>query len=104
MNNNKIIIYGGTSYISRELLKILSKKFSKFIILVHLNTFTKNTGSFAERRASAGIFSPNAKAKIRSVGKLQKLRRTKKASRDMIKNRRKRHKDKKINPRWFYFD
>ena len=32
MNNNKIIIYGGTSYISRELLKILSKKFSKFII------------------------------------------------------------------------
>ena len=32
MNNNKIIIYGGTSYISQELLKILSKKFSKFVI------------------------------------------------------------------------
>ena len=32
MKNNKIIIYGGTSYISQELLKILSKKFSKFII------------------------------------------------------------------------
>ena len=64
----------------------------------NINTFTKNTGSLAERRASAGIFSPNAKAKIRSVGKLQKLRRTKKASRDMIKNRRKRHKDKRINP------
>ena len=39
------------------------------------STFRKSTGSFAERRAAAGIFSPDAKAKIRSVGKFQKLRR-----------------------------
>ena len=32
MNNNKLIIYGGTSYITKELLLILSKRFNKFAI------------------------------------------------------------------------
>lgn len=32
MNKNYIIIYGGSSLISKELLKILSKNFGKFII------------------------------------------------------------------------
>lgn len=32
MSSGKIIIYGGTSFLARELLKILSKKFDKFII------------------------------------------------------------------------
>ena len=32
MNKNYIIIYGGSSLISKELLKILSKDFDKFII------------------------------------------------------------------------
>ena len=32
MENNYIIIYGGSSLISKELLKILSKDFNKFII------------------------------------------------------------------------
>ena len=32
MENNYIIIYGGSSLISKELLKILSKDFNQFII------------------------------------------------------------------------
>ena len=32
MNGEYIIIYGGSSYISKELLKILSKDFNQFII------------------------------------------------------------------------
>ena len=32
MENNYVIIYGGSSLISKELLKILSKDFNQFII------------------------------------------------------------------------
>ena len=63
--------------------------------------FKKSTGTLAERRASAGIFSKTANAKIRSVGKLQKIRRTVSASdvRSNSKIRNRRRVAKRIIPR-----
>lgn len=67
-----------------------------------VHRFKKSTGTLAERRASAGIFSTSANAKIRSVGKLQKIRRTVTAT-NVRTNRSKRrvstHRDNRIIPR-----
>ena len=64
------------------------------------STFRKSTGSFAERRAAAGIFSPDAKAKIRSVGKFQKLRRAGREGRAGVRRHRPtRGKDLRIAPK-----
>ena len=41
MQNNNIIIYGGSSLISKELLKILSKDYSKFIIFCRNRTIVQ---------------------------------------------------------------
>ena len=66
-----------------------------------VDKFKKSTGTLAERRASAGIFSKTANAKIRSVGKLQKIRRTVSASdvRSNSKIRNRRRVAKRIIPR-----
>ena len=42
MNNRRIVIYGGSSYISEELIKILSKDYSKFTIICRNKNYIEN--------------------------------------------------------------
>ena len=42
MNNRRIVIYGGSSYVSEELIKILSKDYSKFTIICRSKNYIED--------------------------------------------------------------